>query len=230
MDLNKTVEIVNGKYLEAFHKYGYSPKSLLWGGELRQTIRFSELLKRFEITEETSILDVGCGFADLYKFCVQRLGVTPNYTGIDYCSEFIKTAESEKNEKCKLIEGNFLTVSNLDHFDYCVLSGIFNSFNDEGYGGGDAENEFLRRVVAKMFSLCKIGISFNFVTDKVDYKKKNVTYYSPAQILDFCYTLSRNILFDNTCMPFEATVTVFKDDSFDENRVFNAFMLGSIYR
>lgn len=222
MEMDKKLEFVNEKFRDAFQKYGYSPKSLLWKTD-RQYIRFYELLKHFEITPTSSILDVGCGFGDLHKFCAEHLGVSPKYTGIDYCSDFIETVSREQREKCTFVEGNFLTATGLPSHDFCVTSGIFNGFNYDDYSG-DTDDEFFRGIVEKMFSLCTVGISFNFVIDKVDFKKKGMTYYSPARVLDFCYTLSRNIVFDNTCMPFEATVTVFKDDSFNETRVLNSFM------
>ncbi len=222
MEMDKKLDFVNEKFRTAFRQYGYSPKSLLWKTD-RQYIRFYELLKRFEVTSDSSILDVGCGFGDLYKFCTKYFDVTPKYTGIDYCSEFIKTVRNKQTERCVFKEGDFLTTDDLSSHDFCVTSGIFNGFNCDDYGG-DENYEFLRGIVTKMFTLCNVGISFNFVTDKVDFKKKGVTYYSPARILDFCYSMSRNIVFDNSCMPFEATVTIFKDDSFNERRVLNSFI------
>ena len=222
MGMEQKLEFVNEKFLNAFHQFGHSPKSLLWKTD-RQNMRFYELLKYFHIRDDSTILDVGCGFADLYKFCTKHLGVKPQYTGIDYCSEFIKTMRNEQPQKCIFVEGNFLTVSDLSAHDFCVASGIFNVFNYDNYSG-DTDDKFLRSVVGKMFALCKVGVSFNFITDKVDFKKKGITYYSPARILDFCYSMSCNVIYDNTCMPFEATVTIFKDDSFNETRVFNSFM------
>lgn len=223
MDLNEGVRFVNEKYVKAFQEYGRSPKGVLWGGKYRQYIRFYELLKRFDLTADSTILDVGCGFADLFLFCREHLGVTPDYSGIDYCDEFIKTIAEEPVEKRNLMKGNFLTIENLPQYDFCVTSGIFNTFNYSDYDG-DKDGAFLHSVVSKMFALCRIGISFNFVTDKVDFRNKGVTYYSPAEVLDFCYTLSRKVVYDNTCMPFEATVTVFKDDSYNEERVFHSFV------
>lgn len=222
MDIDQELALVNEKYLNAFRQYGRSSRSLLVGTD-RQNMRYYELLKHFRITSDSTILDVGCGFADLHKFCVNCFGVKPQYTGIDYCSEFIKTMRNEQPQKCIFVEGNFLTVSDLSAHDFCVASGIFNVFNYDNYSG-DTDDKFLRSVVGKMFALCKVGVSFNFITDKVDFKKKGITYYSPARILDFCYSMSCNVIYDNSCMPFEATVTIFKDDSFNETRVFNSFM------
>lgn len=221
MEMDRKLLFMKEKYQKAFQEYGHSSRSLLVGTD-RQYMRFYELLKRFEINSNSSILDVGCGFGDLQKFCVNYYKVSPKYTGIDYCSEFVEAVNCEQRENCTFIVGDFLTVSDLPSHNFCVASGIFNVFNDEC--SGDVDDEFLRSIVSKMFSLCTVGISFNFVTDKVDFKKKGITYHSPARVLDFCYSMSRNIVLDNTCMPFEATITVFKDDSFNETRVLNSFI------
>lgn len=219
MNFKEKTELDNEKYISAFRKYGRSPKSLLWWTDKRN-IRYHELLKHLNLTSGATLLDVGCGFADLYKFCNDYLGIRLNYTGIDYCGEFIETVKNQLSDECALIQGDFLLAENLTNYDYCVATGIFNMCNGSS---DDVENGFLRSVVKKMFSICDVAISFNFVTDKVDYKNPEVSYYSPMKILDFCYGLSRNIVFDNSCMPFEATVTVFKDCSFDNSRVFNSF-------
>lgn len=222
MDFKEKVQFDYEKYSSAFKQYGYSPKSLLWskGGTDRRFIRYYELLKHFNLSAGQTLLDVGCGFADLYQFCNDYFGIQLNYTGVDYCKEFIETAQQKYSNQCTFIQGDFLSDHDLKTYDYCVTSGIFNL--SDGHDD-DVEGGFLYSVVKKMFVLCNTAISFNFVTNKVDYKNDGVSYYSPAKLLDFCYSLSRNIVFDNTCMPFEATVTVFKDDSFGKSRVFNSF-------
>lgn len=219
MDFKEKLQLDNEKYISAFRQYGRSPKSLLWGTD-RRNIRYYELLKQFDLSSESTLLDVGCGFADLYTFCNKYFSVTLNYTGIDYCIEFIRSIKEGGVSNYKLIQGEFLSVHDLKNYDYCVSSGIFNISNNDNK---QEKYEFLYNIVKKMFDLCNIAIAFNFVTDKVEYKKPGVSYYSPTKVLDFCYTLSRNIVFDNSCMPFEATITIFKDDSFTEERIFNLF-------
>lgn len=222
MNFSEKVRCDSEKYRLAFEKYGESPKSLLWGAGKadRRKIRYYELLKHFNLSNRQALLDVGCGFGDLYQFCKDYFNINLDYTGIDYCTEFVETAKRRYSDQCTLIQGDFLGAEDLGQYDYCVTSGIFNISNSND---DNAESGYLYSVVRKMFESCSIAVSFNFVTDKVNYKNTGVSYYSPARILDFCYSLSRNIVFDNSCMPFEATVTVFKDDSFNKERVFKSF-------
>lgn len=68
-----------------------------------------------------------------------------------------------------------------------------------------------------LYDKCKQGVSFNFFTDKVQFKKEGTCYHSPAKLLDFAYSLSHNVYLDNGCMPFEATIAILKDNSRDQN-------------
>ena len=58
------------RYSENLQKYGYSPKTLEWFKN-RQDIRFKALSEMGDLNN-CSILDVGCGFGDLYGFLIKK--------------------------------------------------------------------------------------------------------------------------------------------------------------
>lgn len=68
------------------------------------------------------------------------------------------------------------------------------------------------------------GITFDFLSDKVDYQYEHTFHSSPERILGYVYSKSRNVILRNDYMPFEFSVFIFKDDSFkSEDTVFHRY-------
>lgn len=75
---------------------------------------------------------------------------------------------------------------------------------------------YVYEVMKKALLLCKDGIAFDFLSDKVDYKLDHAFHYDPVRILNIAYSFSRRVLLRNDCFPFEFSVYVYKDDSFSK--------------
>jgi SAM-dependent methyltransferase len=198
------------KYRNGFEEHGYSPKALGWD-KGRQDIRFAVLLGFFPELRGKSILDIGCGFGDLNRVIESRVGSEYEYVGVDLVGELVEVArERNPGANLRFVEADFLAAPFDETFDIVVASGIFNHKFESG------ENEaFTDRVLAKAFSLCREGIAFDFLSDKVDYRYDHTYHNSPERILGVAYTLSRRVMLRNDYMPFEFSVYVGKDDSFD---------------
>ena len=54
------------RYNNYYSQHGYSRKSIGWGKD-NQFIRFKALTEQFKLMD-SSILDYGCGFCDLYYY------------------------------------------------------------------------------------------------------------------------------------------------------------------
>lgn len=116
--------------------------------------------------------------------------------------------------------GDFLKEVFEDEFDYAIASGIFNYRlkNQSNYDYVDA-------VMSKSFELCNEGIAFDFLSDKVDYAYPDNFNYDPARILSMAYKYTRNVVLRNDYMPFEFSIFLFKDDSFEkEKTLFNRYI------
>ena len=210
-------------YRRRFAEYGYSPKTLGWD-KGKQNIRFSILTSQWDL-EGKSILDVGCGFGDLNRYIRKNGGVEfYEYTGVDIVEELILEAKIQNpgngNAKISYICGDFLKMPIERSFDYVISSGVFN----RRYFGELDNYSFIEKCIDKSFDLCKEGIAFDFLSDKVDYQYKHTFHSSPERILSYSYGKSRNIILRNDYMPFEFSVFIFKDDSFkSSNTVFNRY-------
>jgi SAM-dependent methyltransferase len=198
------------KYRNGFEEHGYSPKALGWD-KGRQDIRFGVLLGFFPELKGKTILDIGCGFGDLNRAIQSRVGDDYSYVGVDLVGELVDVArERNQGANLRFVEADFLAAAFDETFDVVVSSGIFNHKFESG------ENDsFTDRVLAKAFSLCREGIAFDFLSDKVDYRYEHTYHHSPERILGVAYGLSRRVMLRNDYMPFEFSVYVGKDDSFE---------------
>jgi len=95
-------------------------------------------------------------------------------------------------------------------YDIIVASGVFNFKLLE-----ESNYQFIEAFMEKAFGMASEGIAFDFLSDKVDYQYAHTFHSSPSRILEMAYGFSRNVMLNNSYMPFEFTVTVFKDDTFD---------------
>jgi SAM-dependent methyltransferase len=79
-------------YLRAADKHGADFPSLLWASPQTQAARF-DAIERMGDLNGKSVLDVGCGRADLLAFLLDR-GVTPaDYVGIEAVEDLAAAAE-----------------------------------------------------------------------------------------------------------------------------------------
>jgi hypothetical protein len=104
-------------------------------------------------------------------------------------------------------------------YDYAVASGLFNSkFKDV------SNYVFIEAVMHKALSICRDGVAFDFLSDKVVYRNSQTFHSSPERILGIAYKHSRNIVLRNDYMPFEFAVFINKDSSFNtEDTIFNHY-------
>lgn len=213
IDIKNTLE----RYCKRFDEFGYSPKTLGWL-KGKQDIRFDVLTSLYNF-EGKSILDIGCGFGDLIKVLNQK-AEKYFYLGIDLCEELIETGKKQfSGGNIEFLPGDFLELKIDKKTDWAIESGIFNHklANLDNY-------DFIKSVMKKTFDIVADGFSFDFISDKVDYKDEHIFYASPEKILSFAYELSRNVILRSDYMPFEFSIFVFKDDSFEKgDTVFNRY-------
>ena len=78
---------LSATYEEQFSKFGASLGSLFWKKNT-QYDRF-EALSRIGIKSGDSVLDIGCGIGDLYKF-FKKKGLNVEYTGFDVTKSMVE--------------------------------------------------------------------------------------------------------------------------------------------
>jgi len=164
-------------------------------------------LKRFQILTEigdlngSSILDVGCGFGDLYPFLLARFHDFV-YTGIDI-SEIIINAARKKFPDVDFRVHDLLEDDLGRSYDYVLLSGTFNPKLNDNWS-------FIKMMLEKMFKISVYGTAFNMFSDEVDYMENDIHYQNRHQLREFCKTLTDKIVERDDYMKFEFTVYLCK--------------------
>jgi SAM-dependent methyltransferase len=103
-----------------------------------------------------SLLDVGCGTADLYQY-LQRTGANlDKYMGVDIITEVIQKAK-EKSLKNASFEVRDIAKQPLpdNSFDYVVEVGIFSLNTDNYYN-------YVKETLLSMYNSCKIMTMASF--------------------------------------------------------------------
>lgn len=198
------------RYSERLAKFGYDPRSLGWN-KGRQTVRFTVLSEIGEL-QNSSLLDVGCGFGDLYGY-LQKTGVNVRYTGCDINPDLITIAK-QKYSDANFIVSDIKDVRGI--FDWVVALGVFEFKHPRMIS-------LVRRTLNSMFDIARRGVAADFMSSYVDYKGKEGFHASPEEMLKIAKSLSKRVSLRHDYMPYEFCIYVYKDDETNKRNVFSGF-------
>ena len=197
------------EYNDRLKKFGHDPRSLGWS-KGRQPIRF-KILTEIGDLNNCSILDIGCGFGDLYDF-LKGQGLRINYTGYDINPNFIAIAKETHPDvhfEIKDIQENDVKES----FDWIICSGLF-EFNIPEV------NTFVENMLRTMHKISKKGVAVDFISDYVDHKNPSAFHANPETVFSICKSISKRVSLRHDYMPYEFCIYLYKNDSIDEKNVF----------
>lgn len=197
--MNKTDEnrILNF-YVDAFKEFGDDVRSVQWAGEDTQRVRF-EVLNKIADLNGKSVLDVGCGLADLYKFFLKK-NIDVDYTGLDMVPEFIR-ASREKYPDAKFILGNAESIDG--EYDYILASGSFN-FTVEN------AKEYYFNLVENIFEHAREGMAFNLLDVRVHGANGTYMAFVPSEVVAFCKTLTPHVKLVEGYLDWDFTIYMYK--------------------
>ena len=123
------------------------------------------------------------------------------------------------NKKVSFLTGDFLDMDVSAKFDYAFASGIFNHKLES-----NNNYQIIESTIEKALNVCDKAVAFDFLSDKVDFKLDHAFHSSPEKLLSIAYKFSRNVVLRNDYMPFEFSIFIIKDDSFNKkDTVFNCY-------
>jgi SAM-dependent methyltransferase len=214
----KDIEHYIERYSERLEKFGYSPETLGWGKSGRQEVRFSVLAELAIKNPESSVLDVGCGFGDLYFF-LKSNGWRGHYTGIDIVPGLLE----EGRKKYPEIDLRQIDITSEEHsevlsdFDFVISSGAFNAKLEE-----ENNDDHIRIAIKNMLAHSLIAVSCDFMSTYVDFKHPVAWHTDPCFIFNLCKNFSKRVVINHSYMPYEFSVTIFRQDNINSRNVFSA--------
>jgi SAM-dependent methyltransferase len=185
---------------ESLRRYGYDPRSLGWIPGTQEA-RFRALTAIGDL-EGCSVLDVGCGFGDLYEYLC-RSGIEVDYTGVDLCPDFLEIAR-QRHPKANFIAADFEEATIDGRFDWAFESGVFN-YRVSGH------ETFVRNMIRKMFRAATRGIAIDFLNRRGGILSAGLYHPDPAEIYAQCSKLSRRVTLRCDYKPTEFCIYLYRD-------------------
>jgi hypothetical protein len=145
-----------------------------------QAVRFAPLLGVVEPgVDRFTVNDLGCGFADLYRFIHEQGLPIGGYRGYDLSEKMLEVARTRVGDDAELVRGDKLDRA----ADYSFACGIFNSKLD----ADEAEwLRYMKSVVRDLAEFSTRGFAFNSLTTYVDFREPHLFYADPLEMFDFC--------------------------------------------
>lgn len=191
---------IQTRHKVAVERFGYQPQALYWSNREIQEIRFKQLMSILPSPKSLkhqawSLLDVGCGFADLSDY-LAREGYLPLYTGLDVSSDMVLGAQS-MHPKHRILNGEIADFEfKSGQFDYVMLSGALNEVVEtEIEGTAKLQGNYAKAVIKEMYRICQKGVAFNLLDKRNSWVQSRFDLQSflPEEIVEFCKTFANDV-------------------------------------
>ncbi|MFD0749052.1 class I SAM-dependent methyltransferase [Mucilaginibacter calamicampi] len=176
-----------------------SSLALGWLNYNDQQIRFEALTGIADLKGKT-ILDAGCGYADLLVFLTTD-NQPAHYYGVEQIPELMEEAKNRYGHlpSVTFIARNFMN-ADLPVVDYVFASGSLNyGSNDSGY---------IFKAISRLFESCKAGLAFNLL--KYVPGSGLLVSYEPEIIIVYCRTLSNTVILKDDYDDQDYTVWMYR--------------------
>lgn len=188
-------EAFSDHYAKKLEQHGPTAAGVDWNKEETANLTYHYALKLIRpeyVRNRIMVLDVGCGYGGLLSYAKQH-GFDMDYTGIDIVPEMTKHG-AILHPDAKFIAGDFLKVVDLGRFDYVVCNGAMTIKLKASVLDMHRYADAMSR---KMYEAAQTGLSFNLITNRVNFQVENSYYRSPVETLAFCLSeLSDRVIID----------------------------------
>jgi SAM-dependent methyltransferase len=201
-------------YSTTFAEHGATARGVDWGRDADVALRYDKMLAVLETANvdggearsRASLLDVGCGYGGLFAHASERQ-IRLDYTGIDVVSEMIEHATTNLPNAHFVCRDVFEETLG-EQFDYVVCNGILTQKLTTSIREMDV---YAQAMIKRMFELCRRGIAFNLMTNKVNFTVENLYYRSPVELLAYCLAdITDRVRLDHSYKLYEYTFYLYR--------------------
>ncbi len=186
-------------YLEARRQGVKGFHALLWSSREGQRLRFEAIARGVALAGRT-ILDVGCGRADLLAYLLAE-GIAPaHYTGLEAVPEAIRSARRRRFERCRIVEGDFVRDPGTMAVgaEVVIFSGSLNTLT---------RPQFYRALTAAWAAAGR-ALAFNFLSSRFWCGEDWLTWHRQQTVLAFCRSLGGEPRAEAGYLPGDCTVVM----------------------
>lgn len=156
-----------------------------------------------------SLMDFGCGLAELKQHMDGAGYGALRYSGLDISPEFAAAARARFPQSEFLCFDVLEPGRSLPPFDYIVMNGIFTRRHDL-----ELEDMwcYFERLVVKVFESCRIGLAFNVMSSTVDWQNETLFHADPGRMVAFVgASLTRHFVLRNDYGLYETTCYLYRE-------------------
>jgi SAM-dependent methyltransferase len=193
------------RYQKRIAEHGATFASLNSGSEEKQAIRQWVHASALH-GEQPSILEVGCGLGDFYKYLV-RQNRDCSYHGYDIVPEYIAECQRVFPQSKFAVRNIFL--DGIDgSYDTVVMSQVLNN----RYQKSD-NMQVMQRALELAFEHTRVSVSVDMLSTYVDFRNPDLFYYSPEDIFRMAKVIAPRVLIRHDYRAFEFCVQLFHQEA-----------------
>jgi SAM-dependent methyltransferase len=205
-------------YESKLRAHGATARGMDWKDEASQRLRFEMLCAIGDLSGQR-VHEVGAGAGHLLDYLKER-GIAARYSGSDLSEAMVEAARARHPgvtfERRDLLTevpreagaGPSLGEGPRAGYDVLLCSGLFHV---KLHHPEEAWRAFVQETIRRMYALCRVGIAFNLMSDRVDFRAPSLYYSNPSEMLAFCLReLSRFVVLRHDYPLHEYTVYVYR--------------------
>ena len=171
-------------YVRATRRHGEGFGSLLWASRRTQELRFGALC-RLRDMRGCSILDVGCGRADLLDYLIERQMTPADYVGLEAVGTLANAARRKNLPQCTIIEGDFVKdPRRMDvGADVVLFSGSLNTL----------PAGMFYKTLGHAFESAAGEVVFNYLCSPELAGTRYLTWHKPGDVMAFARKLTPHV-------------------------------------
>lgn len=197
-------------YARKVDSFGSGHHAQGWSSRASQRKRFAALAGVADL-RGASVLDAGCGLADLYAYLEERgVAADVGYTGLDFTPRMVARAR-ERFPQLDFVQGDVSSSdTELPPADYVFASGLFSHMT-----GDEAR---VRATVGRLWGAAGRALAFNVLSTLTDPASDEARAASglfaadPLEMVRFCRaSLSPWVTLRHDYLPHDFTIYVYRE-------------------
>ena len=188
-------------YLRAAEQYGGGFSALLWASPKTQRARFDAIRRTIELGGK-SVLDAGCGRADLLSFLLDRDIRPADYIGLEAVEALAAAAEARGHPNCRILRGDFVRepARLFVGADVIAFSGSLNTMDECAF----------YQTLARAFDAAAEAVVFNFLSSPALAGKEYLVWHRPDKVEAFARRLAAEVRTADDYIYGDCTIAMLK--------------------
>ena len=204
-DLDQILHGVADYYSSKLAVHGATPKGVDWNNDASHELRHRQFLRLLEDAPDASVLDLGCGYGDFFRF-LRAAGYCGAFVGYDIAPQMIAKARElhgEAADRQWRVGGK-----PMETLDFAVASG---TFNVKGNVSNAAWANYVHTTIELLARAGRRGFAFNLLSLASDPERRrdDLFYADAGAMLSQCLArFGRHVVLLHDYGLYEFTVIV----------------------